>query len=234
MFTFYLDLDELEDISKSIFMYSNNRFNIFSFYNKDHILNGCASLKESISQIAMQNGCKQKIHKVFLLTNIKVLGYVFNPVSFYFCYDESGKPICAIPEVNNTFGEMKPYYIEPNNENLDLFYLRVKKYFYVSPFLDLDTDFEFELNSPTNKLDIRVDVYKGDKKILLSTFKGNKEILNNKNIIRLFFQYPFVTLKVIGMIHYQAAKLFLMKIPFHKKMENTELQKGVYNGKNFK
>ncbi|HMV44829.1 MAG TPA: DUF1365 domain-containing protein, partial [Leptospiraceae bacterium] len=180
---------------------------------------------------AKENGCNANIGRVVLITHLRILGYTFNPVCFYYLYDKENVPVCALVEVHNTFGEMKPFVVlNPNGDYR--FYLRTIKHFYVSPFFELDTEFEFKLNPPTEKLNIHIDDYKEGQKVFLSAYTGKKKEMSDKNMILLFLKYPFVTLKVILMIHWQAFLLFLKKIPFIRKMENIHMQKGVYLGKN--
>ncbi|MCB1157055.1 MAG: DUF1365 domain-containing protein [Leptospiraceae bacterium] len=228
-FTFFLDLDEIESISKKMKLFSKGKFNLFSFAEQDHILLGNKNLKDSIIQLAKENGVNEKITKVYLLTNLRILGYVFNPVSFYFCLNQD-KLLCAVAEVNNTFGERKPYFI-PLQEDGKSFYLKTPKYFYVSPFLDLDMDFEFKLNFPKEKLNLTVNTLSEGRMMLLSNYKGKEILLSDSALLKYFFIMPFFTLKVIFLIHWQAFILLLKKIPYHKKDENIELQKGVHLGK---
>ena len=102
------------------------------------------------------------------------------------------------------------------------------KYFYVSPFFDLDTTFDFQLRVPGETLRIQIDDYKEGRKAFLSSLVGREKPLTDFNLLRSFFRIPFVTLKVIALIHIQAGLLYLKKLPYHKKSENPDLQKEVY------
>ena len=231
LFTFAIDLDELELLDKKLFFFGNQKWNLFSFFPSDHFQYGTNGFKEGIISYAKENGCDREIERVVLVTHLRILGYTFNPVCFYFLYDKDNLPVCALIEVHNTFGEMKPY-IALNPLGDYRFYLRTTKHFYVSPFFELDTEFEFKLNPPNEKLKIHIDDYKKSDKVFLSAYVGNKVSLTDSSMIFYFFKYPLLTLKVILMIHWHAFILFLKKIPFIRKIENPELQKGVYLGKN--
>ena len=230
LFTFYLDLDELEKLNQFLIFFSVAKFNLFSFYTKDHFAKYGNNLKESIIEFAKKEGHKGDIEKITLLTHTRVLGYTFNPVCFYFLFNNENKATASVIEVHNTFGEMKPFYVPLISDNE--FYLKSKKYFYVSPFFNLNTEFEFSLKLPDNKLEIQIDDLEDNKKVFYSYYKGKQLELNDLNLLKLFFKYPFVTIGIILRIHLQALKLYMKKIPFIRKIENPDLQRGVYVGKN--
>jgi len=230
LYTFCIDLDELEILDREYFFFGNQKWNLFSFYPSDHFEYGDSDLKAGIISYARDNGCNSEIEKVVLVTHLRILGYTFNPVCFYFLYDKSNAPVCALIEVHNTFGEMKPF-IAMNPSGDYRFYLKTTKHFYVSPFFELDTEFEFKLNPPGEKLKIHIDDYKNGDKVFLSAYVGNKKPITNWNLVYHFLKYPLLTFKVILLIHWQALLLYFKKIPFIKKIENPNLQKGVYLGK---
>lgn len=232
VFMFYIDLDELELLKKKLLLFSHNRFNYFSFKDKEHLQlskESNLSTKQHILNYLKQNGVTEEIGKIMLLTNLNVLGYNFNPVSFYFCFDNLNQPICSVAEVSNTFREMKPYFLGKEQLKNDSFKLQTTKYFYVSPFIDHDANFDFNLAIPTEKLNIRIDDYKDEKRFFISTLTGTKKSLSNINLMWYAFRFPFITLQIIGLIHWNALMLWLKKIHFHKKASHPELQKDVYN-----
>jgi DUF1365 family protein len=235
VFMFYLDLDEINGLSKSLRFMSRNRFNLFNFRDKDHLQlprenpDTSKNIRQHITAYLLQNGVDIGNGRIMVLTNLCTLGYQFNPVSFYFCYDETGLPVCSVVEVCNTFLEMKPYFLGLAAKQGDAFKLNTEKYFYVSPFIDMDTNFDFNLNIPGEKLQVKIDDYdKAGKRFFISTLSGVKKTLNDANLLLYFISFPLITLKVIWLIHWQAFKLWFKKIPFHKKGSNKELQKEVY------
>jgi DUF1365 family protein len=234
VFMFYIDLDETGLLRKKLWMFSHNRFNFFSFRDREHLQLSAEnpdknkSTKQHILDYLLQNGIDLIDGKIMLLTNLNVLGYNFNPVSFYFCFDESQQPVCCIAEVGNTFREMKPYLIKRENLAVDTFQLNTKKYFYVSPFIDHDTDFDFNLTIPNEKLKIKIDDYKEGRRFFISTLTGNKKVLSNWNLFKYMVRFPFITLKIVTLIHWNAVLLWLKKIAYHPKSANQHLQKDVY------
>jgi DUF1365 family protein len=235
IFMFYLDLDEIGSLHKRLKFMSHNKFNLFNFRDKDHLQlpqehpDTSKNTRQHITDYLQAHNVSIGNGRIMLLTNLCTLGYQFNPVSFYFCYDEWGKPVCSIVEVCNTFREMKPYFLGADTKQEDQFKLNTAKYFYVSPFIDMDTNFDFNLQIPGDKLQIRIDDFDKDGKLFFtSTLNGKAKPLTDANLLRYFFSFPLITLQVIGLIHWQALKLWMKKLHFHKKNDQMDLQRDVY------
>lgn len=227
IFMFALDLDELDRLHASMRLFSRNRFNLFSFRDADHLRLGRPSAKENLLEYVRTQGVTEQIGKVLLITNVRVFGYVFNPVSFYYCYAENGDPVCVVPEVGNTFGEQKPYLLTGADRSGEGFRKRVTKYFYVSPFIDMDAEFDFQLQLPGEQLQVTINDYKDGKKFFLSAVRGERKPLTDAQLAWYAVRFPFVTLQVITLIHWQALKLMLRKLHFFRKTDNPELQKEI-------
>jgi uncharacterized protein len=229
VFMFYLDLDELDEVDKRLNLFSRNRFNWFSFMDRDHLVStGAGSIRERLSVFLKSKG----IHwsgRATLLTNARTLGYVFNPISFYFCFDKDNNPVCAVAEVCNTHKEMKLYLLDGSTLEKDTFRLRTTKHFYVSPFSELDTEFEFIFKVPTHFMQMRVDDYKQGQRVLLSELRGSRKTLNDVNLLLYGLRFPLITVRVITLIYWQALKLRLKGLPFWKKSSNMHLQKDYVN-----
>jgi DUF1365 family protein len=235
VFMFYLDLDEIGSLAKRLKFMSRNCFNLFNFRDKDHLQlpkespDTSKNIRQHITDYLQTNGITIGKGRIMVLTNLCTLGYQFNPVSFYFCYDEQGLPICSIVEVCNTFLEMKPYFLGADTMQGDQFKLNTEKYFYVSPFIDMDTNFDFDLHIPGEKLQVKIDDYdKEGKRFFISTLSGTRKPLKDSTLLLYFISFPLITLKIIGLIHWQALKLWLKKLPYHKKDADMHLQKEVY------
>lgn len=235
VFMFYLDLDEINGLAKRLKFMGRNRFNLFNFRDKDHLQlprekpDTSKNVREHITNYLAANNAGIGNGRIMVLTNLCTFGYQFNPVSFYFCYDEQEQPICSVVEVCNTFREMKPYFLGNETKSGEHFKLNTTKYFYVSPFIDMDTNFDFDLQIPGDKLKIKIDDYdKNGTRFFISTLNGERKPLKDSILLWYFITFPLITLKVIGAIHWQALKLWLKKIPFHKKTGDMPLQREVY------
>ncbi|MBS1638206.1 MAG: DUF1365 domain-containing protein [Bacteroidetes bacterium] len=234
VFMFYIDLDELDMLTQKFKMISRNRFNFFSFRDSEHLQlpvdrpDTTKTTKEHITDYIRSCGITDEISKVMLLTNLNVLGYNFNPVSFYYCYNAQNQPLCAIAEVSNTFREMKPYLLNADAFNGEQFQLNTTKYFYVSPFIDHDANFDFRLSVPGEKLNIRIDDIKDDERFFISTLTGQRRAMTNRALFSYSVRFPFITLLIITRIHWHALRLWLKKLPFHRKAEHGDLQRDVF------
>ena len=239
IFMFYLDLDEIDSLSNRLKFMSRNRFNLFNFRDKDHLQlprenpDTSKNTREHITAYLQSNGADIGKGRIMVLTNLCTAGYQFNPVSFYFCYNEQNEPVCSVVEVCNTFLEMKPYFLGADTKSNDRFKLNTEKYFYVSPFIDMDTNFDFDLHTPGEKLQVKIDDYdKSGNRFFISTLTGVRKPLTDRTLLYYFLSFPLITLKVIGLIHWQALRLFIKKIPFHKKKDDIHLQKDIYRSYN--
>lgn len=233
IFMFYLDLDELPALARKLWFFGYNRFNIFNFRDKDHLqlpvenADKSKGIKRQILDYLRSQDVELEKGKIMLLTNLCTWGYQFNPVSFYYCFDENGELACAVVEVCNTYHEMKLYFLSKEQIKGDHIQLNTTKYFYVSPFIDMDTNFDFNLQIPKDKLHIKIDDYKEGRRFFLSTLTGEKRSLSNGNLLWFAIRFPFITIQIITLIHWNALKLWLKKLPFHRKKSNQNLQRDV-------
>ncbi|MEY4482582.1 MAG: hypothetical protein RL693_34 [Verrucomicrobiota bacterium] len=228
VFYLWLDLDALDRLDDRLLFFSRNRFNIFAFYDADHLDTGAGNLKANILQwLREQKADISKIASIRLLTFPRVFGYIFNPVCFYYCFDARGTPLHAIAQVTNTFREQKLYLLS-ERESEGRFRLVTPKHFYVSPFSDLDLLFDFKLCIPEEKLDIHIDDRNDGKPVLLSALTGERKPLTDARLLWFVVKYPFLTLRVIFLIHWHALRLWLKRIPFYRKAANAHLQQDVF------
>lgn len=247
IFLFALDLDELPALALRLPLFSLERFNAYSFRDRDflpiagpphaagdrpcHVLRDKpSSLKDRVTAFAAHQGVDLGGGRVVLVALPRILGYLFNPVSFYFCFDRTGAPACAIAEVTNTFREVKPYFLGPATLTADrgAFRLRVPKHFYVSPFSDVDVVFDFALRLPGDRLAIRIDDYAGAERTLSSTLAGPRRELTAGRLAWFTFKYPLLTGQVIALIHWHAWRLWLKRVPWFAKAARPGDQRGLY------
>lgn len=229
IFMCYLDLDELDLVAQKNFFFSHNRKNLYSFREDDHEPAGNNPLKQRLlAHLSAHGVTLDPAGRVMLLTLPRVLGYIFNPISIYFCFDAHGTPVCSVAEVGNTFREMKLYLLR--REDLaapELFQRVTPKHFYVSPFSPLDLSFDFKFKIPGERLEIQIDDLAGADKTLISTLTGRRAAFTNRNLAWFSLKYPLLTLKVIFLIHWHALRLWLKRLPVYRKAENPALQRDV-------
>ncbi len=229
LFMFYLDLDELAGVARKLWLFSHNRRNVYSFCDADHEPAGAVPLKERIHGFLREKGLvPAPADRVMLLTLPRVLGYIFNPISIYYCFNSAGEPVATVAEVGNTFREMKLFLLRAEDQKPGGAFEKIlPKDFYVSPFSKLDLNFDFRLQIPAGKLDVKVDELAGAKKMFISTLTGQRRELTNRSLAWFTFKYPLITLKVIFLIHWHAFRLWAKRVPFYAKAAHPELQRDV-------
>ena len=204
-FSLLIDLDEINLLDKSIGIFSHNKFNIFSFYDKDHGDRDGSNLKDWVISNLKKFRIKENITNIKVLCYPRILGYVFNPLSIFYCY-EKDKLVAIFYEVKNTFNEQHTYIFKiKNNEEI---IQKCRKKFYVSPFMDMETFYNFKLLNPNDKLSVFIKQTDADGTILTATQTGDKKEFSFKQLAINFIKYPLMTIKIISSIHYEALLLW--------------------------
>ena len=204
-FSLLIDLDEINELNSKISIFSHNRFNVFSFYDKDHGERDGSNLKKWVLTNIRKFNIEGKINKIKILCYPRIFGYVFNPLSIFYCY-EKDKLKAIFYEVKNTFNEQHTYIFKiKNNEEINQ---KCKKRFYVSPFMDMETQYNFKLINPNNKLSVFIKQTDSKGTILTATQTGDKKEFNFNQLLKNFFKYPLMTIKIISSIHYEALLLW--------------------------
>lgn len=228
---FFMDLwlDELPQLDRELRLFSVDRFNAYTFRDSDHLDLGVGHLRLNLEKWLAE---KHRVTlaadtRIRLITLPRMLGYIFNPVCFYFIYDATGKAIHAVCEVTNTFHEMKPYYLATASAD-GTFELITPKHFYVSPFSKLDTSFHFRLQVPGDGIRIHIDDLENGQRTLLSWIQGHRVPLTDKKLAFYLLRYPALTLQVIAKIHWQAFRLWWRKFDFFRKRDHPHLQSDLY------
>ena len=231
VFYFYLDLGELSEAVRKLKVFGVNRPSLYSLQDKDHFQygDGVRPIADNVREFLERSGCPlEPGGSIRMLFFPRFLGYVFNPITIYFCHNADGTPHTSVVEVGNTFRELKPYLVPCATDGKCDFEIRVPKEYYVSPFSPVDLDFHFRLHLPDEKLRVFIDNYDAEGKVLVSTLTGHRRELTLANLAKFTAKFPFITLKVIGLIHWQAFRLWLKRVPFFWKETRAEDQRGVF------
>ena len=216
VFSMLIDLSEIYLLNKNLKIFSYNKFNIISFFNKDHGPRDGSSLKNWVVNNLKKNNIETNDIQIKILCYPRIFGYVFNPLSVFYVYDKNSDLISILYEVKNTFGEQHTYIFKTKKEN-NLIQHVCKKKFHVSPFIQMNCVYFFRLLKPGNKISVIIDVQDLEGKILYASQDGIKSELNNNNLIKSYLKHPLMTFKIIMAIHYEALKLWIKGIKFIKK-----------------
>ena len=216
VFSLLIDLSEIDLLHKTLRLFSYNKFNIISFFNKDHGPRDGSSLKNWVIDNLKKNNIESNEVEIKLLCYPRIFGYVFNPLSIFYVYDKNSDLIAVLYEVKNTFGEQHSYIFKTKKEQ-NLIQHVCKKKFHVSPFIEMNCVYFFRLLKPGNKISVIIDVQDPDGKILYASQDGVKSELNNNNLFKSYLKHPLMTFKIIITIHFEAFKLWIKGIKFIKK-----------------
>lgn len=207
VFSICIDLDELESLDSQLRWFSLNRFNLFSFYPADHCRDSSLALKEDILKRLQDEEWAKGTVRIELLCYPRVLGYVFNPLSCYFCYDQQNNLLGILYEVSNTFGEQHSYPLEAKQDQRKQ-QQRCEKAFYVSPFMPFDCEYQFSVTPPNESVDIHIRQTQQQDTIFIAAFSGRQQSLTDNGLLINFIKYPLMTIKVIAAIHWEALRLW--------------------------
>jgi uncharacterized protein len=216
VFSLLIDLSELDILDKNLKLFSYNKLNIVSFYNKDHGPRDGSSLKNWVIYNLKKNGIKIEHIQIKLLCYPRIFGYVFNPLSVFYVYDKNLNLVSILYEVKNTFGEQHTY-IFKSDKNQNLIQHVCKKKFHVSPFIEMNCVYFFRLLKPGKKISVIIDQNDKEGKVLYASQDGIKSELNNNTLIKAYLKHPLMTFKIILAIHFEAFKLWTKGIKYIKK-----------------
>ncbi|WP_373084178.1 DUF1365 domain-containing protein [Zhongshania sp.] len=208
--SFLFDLDELDEAADHCRLFSLNHFNLFSFHFKDFGNGSGESPRHYIERCLTGQGISDTLARVSLLCYPRILGYTFNPLSIYYCYNQQQQLFAVLYEVSNTFKQRHSYLfpVPPTDRSKPTIKQQCDKNFYVSPFNNMAMRYKFRLRQPNDKLGISIRVQEDGKNLLHAAFQGQRRPFNDRELLRNFCSLPLMTLKVLAGIHWEALKLF--------------------------
>ena len=231
VFSMLLDLDEIDALSAALPLFSRNRFNLFSFHDRDFGERSGESLVDYVARRLLLAGIPGSPARILLSCYPRVLGYAFNPLAVFYCLDASGRVFAVLHEVHNTFGERHAYALAVETEaTTEATHGRAERWirqgadkaFFVSPFNHMDMRYEFRLNEPGERQVIVIHVFDADGHLLTASYAARRRAFRSRALLRLFVTLPLMTLKVFAGIHLEATRLWLKRVPWFRHRTKQE------------
>jgi len=205
---YLLDLDELQMLQRDSAWFGHNQLRPVSLYDRDYLYPGEEGLRQKVQRALHENGIAQPAARIMLVTALRQFGYVFNPASFFYCYDDSDRVFCMLAQVNNTFGETHLYVLKTEGEGQTF---HTEKMFHVSPFFPRTGRYQFDLSLPGDELFLKITYFLEDQVALEASFTGNSRPLDSQTLARTVLRHPLRAAMTFPRILWQAARLYLQK-----------------------
>ena len=226
LFMVYLDLDELDSVFAGRWLWSTRRFNVASFRRSDFLGDPTLPLKEAVLARVESSLGRRPTGAVRMLTHLRYFGLSFNPVTFYYCFDSSGALDAIAAEITNTPWLERHTYVVDARDCTDRVHLRARKEFHVSPFLDMDCEYDWSLTPPRDALSIHMLNLRGGERIFEATLAFSRREITTGSLARALIKHPWMSLKVVFGIYWQALMLRLKGATFytHPKKRSASLE----------
>jgi DUF1365 family protein len=217
VFSLLVDLDRIDELATATPLLGVNGPGLASFYESDHADNG-ETLRAHADRLLAEAGMTERAARIVLLAYPRIFGYVFNPISVFFAYDCDGVLTGAIYSVRNTFGERHAYVAPVGPGDLTDSGLRQTrtKIFHVSPFIDMGARYHFRVLPPGKAVRLRIHETESGEPLLAASFSGEARDLTSANLAACLLKIPFMTWKITAGIHWEALKLWLKGVRFHR------------------
>jgi DUF1365 family protein len=214
IFQIYLDLDEAQALSDASLVFGFNKSRLLSFFERDHGDGSATPLKAQIeARVAAEGYATGGPVRVMGLP--RVFGFVFNPITLYFCHRPDGALSAMVYEVNNTFGDRTTYVLPATGR--PVVEHGAAKSMHVSPFMDMDHHYDFLLHEPDEKFLLSIHVRRSDVLWLTAGFAAERRPFTDRALLAAWASHPLLTLKVVAGIHWEALKIWLKGVGYRGK-----------------
>jgi DUF1365 family protein len=218
VFYLALDLDEVDTVAQRSRLFSRNRRNILTLRDQDHWLPQASDLRTSVHAHLRDQGLDPKRWRITFIATPRVLGYQFNPASFYLCRDESGAMQVVILEVHNTHGGRRLYTLRPQRQG-KAWVDEMDKDFYVSPFIEMEAHYTVRVQDDPSRIRIAITETERGKPVLSATLVADRKRLTDRNLLRTLLHVPLATQKTIVAIHLHAFRMWRRGFTFRRNSE---------------
>ena len=216
VFSLLLDVDRLDAVVRRSRLFSRNRFNLFSFFDADHLPPGDTDRRRWVERLLRDEGLDERPAGIRLLCFPRVLGMDFNPLSLWYCERDDGSPLAVVAEVRNTFGERHCYLLPAAAGSWPVRADHAKD-FHVSPFIGMAARYDFRLSRPGDRLAVAIREFRDGELLLVATQTGERRPFTSRQLLLEGLRVPLQTLKVLAAIHWQALKIWSRGARFHAK-----------------
>ena len=220
VFYLALDLDEIDEVAAKSQLFSRNRFNVLALHDRDHWVPRAGDLRASVLGHLRDGGLDPSGWRITFIATPRVLGYQFNPASFYLCRDAEGALSVVVLEVHNTHDERRLYTLRPQARGAG-WVDSMDKDFYVSPFIDMDAHYTVRVQDDPGKLRIAITETEHGKPLLVATLVADRKRLTDRTLLRTLLHVPLATQKTIVAIHLHAWRMWRRGFTFRKHSEVT-------------
>ncbi|MEO8371624.1 MAG: DUF1365 domain-containing protein [Candidatus Solibacter sp.] len=220
VFLALLDIERIPELMRVSRATAYNRWSWASFDERDHFGDPRLPLRERLARDAAAHGRQLPDGPIYLLTHLRYLGYCFNPISLFYCHDAEGRLQMVLAEVCNTFGERHNYWLPAGGSGP----LRhtLPKQMHVSPFMDMQLDYAFVFTAPGERLTAHMSTIENGATTFDATLTLKREPWSAKAVHRALLRHPWMTLKVIAAIHWEALRLWVKGIPVFTRPERRK------------